>query len=394
MLKSYRYRLYPNKNQAELLDKHFGCVRFVYNMGLQKKKEVYQLTGKSISCFDLTTKIMVPMKHDGEHEWLNEVSSQSLIMALRNLDNAYTNFFRGITKFPQFKKKHGSRQSCQFPLSVRVNYERKIIKLPIVGEIKVVFDRIFEGKIKTTTVSKTPTDKYFVSILVEDGKKLPVKPKKVDAEKTIGVDLGLKRFAVLSNGEKVENPKFLKKDINRLKVLHRRASHKKKGSQNRKKANLKIARIHERIKNRRKDFLHKLSAKLVSENQAICFEDLNIEGMMQNHSLAQSIGDISWSTFVNFCQYKADWAGKNILKIGQFDPSSKTCSVCGWMKTDLKLSDREWECGCCHTVHDRDINAAINIKQMALIRFGKYENYTGPGRPEEPMETPGYKQGL
>jgi putative transposase len=389
MLKSYKYRIYPNKKQQKVLDTHFGCVRYIYNQGLQKKVETYQQTGKALSCFELTTGLLMNLKHDGKHDWLNEVTAQSLQMALRNLDNAFTKFFREKTGFPKFKTKHNKYQNCQFVQDIKVDFENNSVKFPKIGKIKTIFDRTFEGKTKTTTVSKTPTNKYFVSILVEDGKELPIKPKEIDSKKTIGIDLGIKSFCVISNGEKIDNPKYLSQDIDRLKILQKRASKKKQNGKNKKKINLKIARVHEKISNRRNDFLHKLSSRLISENQTICFEDLNIRGMMKNHNLARSIGDASWSIFVNYCQYKAVWQGKNIIQIGRFDASSKTCHICGYIKNNLTLDIREWKCDNCHTLHDRDLNASKNIKQFGLIRFSKYENYSGPGWSGVPMEMSG-----
>jgi putative transposase len=381
--------MYPNNEQKILLSKYFGCVRYIFNRGLQKKIESYQQTGKTVSCNELVTGMLMELKNAEDTKWLNEVGSQSLQMALRNLDNAFTRFFREKKGFPKFKSKHNGNQSCQFPQSVWVDFENNLIKFPKMGKTEIVFDRTFEGKIKTTTISKTATNKYFVSILVDDEKDLLIKPRVVEEKETIGIDLGLKYFCTISNGEIVENPKYLKQDIDRLKILQKRMARKRIKSHNREKASFKVALVHERIKNRRNDFLHKLSTRLVSENQAICFEDLDIIKMMKNHSLARSIGDVSWSKFLNYCNYKADWSGKNIIQIGRFDASSKTCSICGWIKNDLTLNCRKWECEKCHVIHDRDLNASLNIKKFGLIRFKKYENYSGPGWSGVPMEMPG-----
>jgi len=395
MLKAFKYRVYPNKEQAILLNKHFGCVRYIYNQGLQNKIESYETTGKSLSCNKLTTGMLIDLKNDPSKEWLKEIYSQCLQMALRNLDNAFTRFFREKKGFPKFKSKHKSIQSCQFPQNVRIDLDNKRIIFPKIGGLKTVFSREFEGKIKTTTLSRTSTNKYYVSILVDNEVEFPEKVK-IEKETTIGIDLGIKDFCILSNGEKIENPKYLKNNLQRIKVLNRRASRKVKGSNNKKKANLKLALKHEYVRNIRQDFLHQLSSKLISENQTICLEDLNVSGMMKNHCLAQSISDVSWSQFVDFLKYKAEWYGKNILQIGRFESSSKTCSICGWIKKDLTLKNREWVCEKCGVKHDRDINAATNIKKFGLITHFKYANYNYSGKelPGEPMEMSGRKQNL
>ena len=225
--------------------------------------------------------------------------------------------------------------------------------------------KTFEGILKTATVLMTATGKFFISILVEDGSETP-KKELFGYDSTIGIDVGIKHFVTLSDGTKIDNPKFLKNSLQRLKVLQKRLSRKQKGSKNGDKAKYQVAKQHEKITNQRKDFLHKLTTKLVRENQAIAVETLNVAGMMKNHHLAQAIGDVSWSEFFRQLEYKCEWYGKTLLKIGQFEPSSKICNVCGSINHDLKLSDREWTCARCGTFHDRDTNAAINIKKFAL----------------------------
>ena len=239
-------------------------------------------------------------------------------------------------------------------------------KLPKIGEIKAVLHRHFEGELKTATVSKTCKGDYYISILVENNAELPAKQPFTEVT-TIGVDVGIKDFAVLSTGEKIENPKYLKNSLKRLKVLQKRVSRKQKGSKNREKAKQRLAVLHDKITNQRKDFQNKLSFRLVSENQAIALETLNVKGMVKNHHLAQAISDSAWSGFVTKLEYKAEWYGKTILRIGRFEPSSKLCNVCGFHNSELTLKDREWTCPDCKTKHDRDINAAINIKKFALI---------------------------
>ena len=359
MLKAYKYRIYPNQTQTILLNKHFGCNRFVFNWGLDKKIKAYKQEERTVSCFQLM-KELTQLKKQEEFIWLKEVDSQSLQQSLNCLDKAYTNFFRDKKGFPKFKSKHHNRQSYQIPQRVKVDWGSKKIQIPKIGKLDMKISRKFEGDIRTTTVSKTPTGKFFVSILVDNGEELPNKPK-LNKTKSVGVDLGIKEFAITSNGEKFENPKHLKGELKRLKVLQKRASKKVKGSNNRKKANLKVAILHEKIANRRSDFLHKLSTKLVRENQTICLETLNVKNMTKNHKLAQSIQDCSWSKFMEMIEYKSEWYGTNILRIGQFEPSSKMCNCCGYINRDLELKDRMWKCPECNSELDRDINASKNI---------------------------------
>lgn len=376
-IKTYKYRIYPNKEQQELLAKHFGSCRYVYNYALSKKIEHYTKEKKTLSRFEIQ-KDLVSMKSTAETEWLKEVNSQSLQASLVNLDHAYTRFFREKKGFPKFKSKH-NKQSCQFPQESKVDFENNELYVMKFREgIKCKFHRQFEGKIKTTTISKTKTDKYFVSILVEETVPEP-KRENPDINKAIGIDLGIKEFAVCSNGKRFENPKHLKKSLRKLKKEQRELSRKSKGSNRKNKQRKKIAKIHEKISNQRSDFLHKVSRQLVDENQinTYCIETLNVRGMMQNHCLAQHIGDAGWSMFTSFLSYKADWAGKNILKIGQFEPSSRTCNVCGAINKNLTLSDRTWNCAC-GAIHDRDFLASCNIRDFAFDK----QNLIGKDIPE------------
>ncbi len=374
--KAYKYRLYPNKAQTTLLGKHFGCVRLIYNHGLAEKIKFYEQTGKSLSRYKIQAQLPVMKKED--RPWLAEVNAQSLQAALINLDRAFLNFFKHKMKFPRFKKKAG-KQSFQVPQRGRIDFENGKLIIPKFQEgIRCKISRRFEGETKTFTVSKTATGKYFVSVLVETLDEVPEKKPITDAW-TIGIDVGIKTFATLSTGEDVENPKFLKEELARLKVLQKRASKKKKGSANRRKAFRTVAILHEKIANRRNDFLHKLTHRLTSENQAVAIEDLNIAGMMKNHCLAQAISDVSWSEFFRQLDYKCEWTGTNLLKIGRFEPSSRTCDQCGKINRELKLSDRVWTCEC-GAKHSRDILAARNIKRFALADDNL--KYIGKGLPE------------
>lgn len=364
MLKAYKYRLYPTKEQVVLLGKHFGCTRYVYNYGLERKIKAYSESKKSIS--RLTISADLPkLKNAPETKWLSEVSAQALQAALVNLDKAFTRFFKEKKGFPKFKSKRSKHQSYQIPQNVSIDYNAQRVHLPKFDNgIKCKFDRQFKGKIKTCTISKTPTSKYFISILVETENTIPSKTP-IDENKAVGVDLGIKTFATLSDGTEIQNPKYLKKALKRLKRLQRSVSRKKKDSNNRKKAAKLLARQYEKITNKRKDFLHKTSKYLIDHYGTICLETLSASNMMKNHHLAQALSDISIGTFNAYMDYKAEWYGKNIIRIGRFEPSSKMCS-CGHMHRELKLSDRVWACPICGAINQRDLLAAYNIKRFAF----------------------------
>ncbi len=354
MYKARKYRIYPTSSQKELIHKHCGSVRFLYNLALETKTMAYLGSKVNLSRYDLQ-KQLVDLKK--ELPWLKEINSQSLQVALLDLDTAYSNFFKGRAGFPKFKKK-SNRGSFNVPQNVIV--ENNLLIIPKFKEgIKINLHRDLVGTIKQATISFTPTGKYFVSILCDTKEEIPTKAP-ITESTTIGIDLGIKNFAITSEGEVFENPKYLRKAQSKLKYIQRKYS-KHKGKRTKKK----LAKLHEKITNQRQDFLHKTSTKLICENQTICLETLVVKNMVKNHNLAQAISDVSWSTFVTMLEYKADWYGKNILRIGQFAPSSKTCS-CGVINKDLKLSDREWTCKSCGTTHDRDILAACNIKSFAL----------------------------
>ncbi len=363
MLKAYKYRIKPNKEQIEMFEKHFGSVRFVYNWGLEQKTKAYQETGETILHNKLVTSLPELKK---ENPWLKDVNSQAMQSSLRNLDNAYTRFFREKKGFPKFKSKNNPKQSFQCPQNCSVDFDRGFLNIPKIRNIKTIFHRRFDGEIKTLTISRVPSGKYYVSVLVEDGKELPSKPK-LDRNDAVGIDLGLKDFVIMSDGDRVSNPKYFRKSERKLAKLQKRLSKKQKGSNNRNKQKQKVAKTHEKIANQRKDFLHKTSYEIVHKNQGtICMEDLCVKGMIKNRRLAKSISDVGWGMFETFLKYKAEWYGKNFLDIGRFEPSSKMCSNCGAIKSDLKLSDREWICSKCGVNHDRDINASINIRNMAF----------------------------
>ena len=369
MLKAYKYRLYPKPWQAKSLGKHFGCVRFIYNWGLELKTKSYAETGKSPTRYQLDKAL--PKLKD-EFPWLSEVNAQSLQQSLSRLDLAFTNFFRRVKEgnkdsgYPIFKGKKG-RQSFQCPQAFKVDFENDRLYIPKVKWIKAVYSRKFDGIVKSVTVSRDSSGKHFASILVDDGKAIPDKVQ-IDPSKVVGIDLGLHDFLVTSDGDKIPSPKFGKEHKTTIAKLDRRMRKKVKESNRRNKARVLLAKAHERIKNQRKDFLHKASTKLIRENQAVCVEDLYVKGMLKNHCLAGSIGDSGWSEFLNMLEYKAKWYGKHILTIGRFDPSSKMCHCCGAINNGLALKDRSWTCPVCKVTHDRDVNAAKNIRNFALVK--------------------------
>lgn len=354
MFKSAKYRLYPTKSQAVLLDKHIGAARFVYNLALETKQVAYASGKVNLTCFDLINQIPELKK---ECPWLKEVNSQTLQLSVVNMDTAYTNFFKGKSNFPKFKSKRNGVQSFRVQQNVKIL--NCSICIPKFKPIKAVIHRTIVGKIKGATISRTSTGKYFASVLFETNEVAPAKPKITEAN-TVGVDLGIKDFAITSNGEKFANPKFLKRSISKLKFVHRKYS-KYNGNRTRQK----LALIHEKVANQRSNFLHQITKKLVVENQTIALEDLNVSGMMKNHKLAQSIQDVSWGKFGELINYKAEWYGSNIIKIGRFEPSSRM-SDCGQVNKELTLKDRVWTCKHCGNTYDRDIQAAKNIKKFAL----------------------------
>ena len=360
MLKAYKYRIFPNEEQQALMSNIFGQVRFVYNLGLETKIAAYAGNKKNLTCFDLNKQI-TELKE--ELVWLKETPSQALQMAMRNLDNAYHAFFRGAG-FPKFKNKHG-KQSFSLPQGTSLSEDNSQIFIPKLKWVGIDLHREFKGEIKTVTVSRTVTNKYFVSILVDTKQELPIK-KQISESTSVGLDLGIKDFVITSDGKKFENKDFFKSAQKQLRVAQRSLSRKTKGSGHYKKQKMVVALLHEKIRNQRQDYLHKISKYLVDNYDTICLEDLAVSNMVKNHCLARAISDMGWSEFRSMLEYKAEWQGKNISVIGRFDPSSKTCSCCGKINKELKLSDREWICPHCGAKHDRDVNAAKNIKTFGL----------------------------
>ena len=366
MLRAYRYRIYPTDEQKVLFAKTFGCCRFVYNWALNLKITAYQERKETLSNVYLTNLMKSELK--AEYEWLSDVNSQSLQSALRNLDTAYTNFFRNTKAvgFPKFKSRK-DRQSFLCPQHCRVDFEKGTVTIPKAKDIPAVLHRKFKGTVKTVTVSMAPSGKYFASVLVDTAiQELPV--TLIQDDTTLGIDLGLKSLAVCSDGRTFDNPKNLQRSLDRLKLLQKRLSCKQKGSSNRNKARIRVAQLQEHIANSRKDNLHKITYALTHDSQVrtICMEDLNVKGMQRNHHLAQAVSDVSFGMFLTLLEYKCKWYGVNLVKIDRFAPSSKTCGKCGYIYKGLKLSERSWICPECGTHHDRDFNAACNIKEFGL----------------------------
>ena len=389
MLKAFKFRLYPTQNQQVLLAKHFGTARWVYNWALAEKMARYSEEGQSVSIYELQRQLP-ELKEREETKWLADVSAQSLCGALMALDKAYTRFFKEKRGFPKFKSRHDNHQSFQNHQHNRIFPELGLIKILKFQEgIKCRFTRPIEGKIKTMTISKTPSGKYWASILVETPE---VEPPLMPAEeaKALGLDFGVKDLIVTSDGQRFVNPRTLKKFLRTLAIRSRRHTRTQKGSHRREKSRIRVAKVHEHISNIRRDHLHKITTHLVRENQAttLCIEDLNVSGMMRDrrkgNGLRRSISDVGFGELRRQLEYKCKWAGKNLRVIGEFEPSSKTCSNCGRINRELTLSQREWTCDHCGTHHDRDINAAINIKKMA---FREQNTYSTPQSNQPVCET-------
>lgn len=361
-----KVRIYPTQQQEALLAKAFGSCRFLWNYALALNNKTYLETGKGISGMDLKKKIPLLKK---EYPWLTETYSQCLQQSILNLSQAFVNFFEKRAGYPKFKSKHG-KQSLQYPQNIKVL--ESALSIPKIGVVKADLHRLFDGDLKTVTISKTKTGKYYASLLFEND--LP-EPEIFSEGKAIGIDLGLTHFCITSEGSKFDNPRHFKKHERNLKRKQQKLSRKKKGSKSREKARRLVARAYEKVSNARQDFLHKLSHKLVKENQIIITENLNVKGMVRNHKLAKAISDVGWSMFCNFLDYKAKRDGKVYQEVDRFFPSSKTCNVCLNIVDSLPLSVRNWECPQCRTKHDRDITAAKNIRDegLRLISCGTRE---------------------
>lgn len=364
--RAFKYRFYPTEEQRIILAQTFGCARVVYNKALSLRQESYIKNKEKVS-YHATSVALTEWKKQEEFTWLNEVSSVPLQQSLRHLQKAYTNFFAGRAKYPKFKKR-GNGQSLEYTRS-GFRWDGKFLKIAKCDTpLDIRWSRKFIGEPSTITVSKDPADRYFVSILVEE----PIKKLK-RLKTSIGIDLGLTDFAVTSDGEKFQSPKSLATNEKKLVKLQRKLSKKKEGSNNRNKARLKVARLHAKISDIRKDFNHKLSTKLVRENQTLYVESLAVKDMMKNRKLSKAISDVGWGQFLTFLSYKSEWYGRELVGINRWFPSSKRCSHCGHTLDELKLNVRRWDCPECGTSHDRDVNAALNIMAVgqAVLAFGE-----------------------
>ena len=367
MLRAVKIRLYPNKEQATMFNKLLGCYRVVYNQCLARKIESYKNDGKSENLSTLGQFVHHELLKNDNFIWLREQNTKVLKQAVKDMLTAYKNFFEQHTDYPKFKSKHDNKQSCRFELgaiSKCNDYTTYHLSLANIRNVKFRCNEKYaqylqkhHGNIRQATLTRLPCGEYYLSILVDGD--LTHKVKETDA--VVGIDLGIKDFVITSDGEVFNNLHFKKTETKKIKRLQRQLSKKKKGSNNRNKARIKLAKLYKKINDRKQYYLHAVSNSLIDENQVICMEDLNVKGMVKNHNLAESISEMNFGEFRKMLEYKAQWYNRKIVFVDRFYPSSKTCSVCGYKKKDLRLSDREWVCPKCGTKHDRDINAAVNI---------------------------------
>ena len=377
MIRAYKYKMKPTKAQSEYFSKCFGCMRYVYNYALAEKIKAYTNEKKTLSFFELCA-IIRELRKDDEHKWLNEVPALSLNYSLLNLNNAYNHFFRTKFGYPKYKSKKDRHDSVKFePNSTRYDFKNYKVRIPKLGWVRLCMGRTFDVsavKINSTTVSRDACGTYWCTVTIDDGNTVPPKVK-VERGSSIGIDVGISDFAVLSDGTRLPNMQFSERSQKQFARAQRCMARKQRdakgtpASRRYERYRIKLARLHRAVENRRTDYLQKTSTMLVRQYDTICIEDLNVKGMMHNHNLAGSIASVSWSSFVRMLEYKSEWYGVNLLKAGRFDPTSQTCSVCGYRNNGTKdLSVREWTCPECGTRHDRDINAAINIVNTAIER--------------------------
>lgn len=380
MLKAIKVRIYPDDVQKQFISKQLGCCRKIYNLLLDYKKTEWEQNKHSVGLKDMG-KYLTDLKTKDEYFYLNEVHSKVLQQSMQDLNKAFDNFFKSLKKnksvgYPKFKSKHDNKQSCRFPSDIfnRTNYKCDKIKGNRITLIKQLSDMHFKCSkrdekylnkkqqyIRSVTLTKTSSNKYYLSILIDYQQ---VKYEPIDT--VVGLDLGIKDFCVDSNGNRYENKHFYKNAEKRLKFLQKNLSRKQKGSKNRNKARIKLAKLHEKITNRRNNYLHQISSMLVNENQVICIEDLNVKGMMKNYHLAKSIQDLGLYEFRRQLEYKCQFYGRQLVVIDRFYPSSKTCHECRYKNSKLTLNDREWICPVCGKHIDRDYNAALNILDEGL----------------------------
>ncbi len=382
MFRATKIRLYPTAAQQDLIARQLGCVRFVWNKALDLKVAAWKERRESLSIHTLIT--MLPVWKAGDYPWLKDADAQALQMTLRHLDRAYGNFFARRARFPRFKKKHAARQAYAYPQRVKVESDK--VFLPKIGWVKAVVHREIMGAIKTVTVSRSATGKYYAAVLTEDGRSLPEPVRHVT--RVTGIDLGLNDAVIASNGTKTPNPRFLRRSLKNLRRKQQSLSRKVEAAKARcvaagrpvadlrdyfgsniAKARRQVARAHERVRDARTDWQHKVSRQLACENQAVCVETLNVQGMMRNRRLSRAIADVGWSGLVTHLEAKMQAQGGHLVRVDRFFPSTQLCSRCGARNADLTLKDRTWTCAACGTTHDRDINAAINIRQQGILQL-------------------------
>ena len=370
MIKAYKYKLNPTCKQKQLFAQAFGNARYIYNWGLQRKMEEWEKNKKSINVVELCKEVTT-LKKQEEYAWLNESAAESLQQSLRNLESAYARFFREKKGFPKFKSKKNHHDSIKFVNNIKIDYETLRINVARVGKVKFYENRVIpEGsKLGTLTITRDCCGDYWATIVVDDGT-APIQPSEIHEDTTVGVDLGVRSYAILSDGTKYGNPQFLEKGLKRLEGLQKGLAKKQKGSHNYEKMKLKVARLHRKIANRRSSFIHGLTSELVNGYDTICLENLDVQEMLHknNHRLSASIASVAWSEFRRQIEYKSEMYGKNVLVIGRYEPSSKTCSNCGYVYNELGRKEN-WVCPVCGEHHDRDVNAAVNIKAFALSQL-------------------------
>ena len=363
MFISYRYRLYPTVEQEQMLAKAFGCSRHAYNWVIDQRRNAYASGKRTPTRFDLNKRMTL---HKQELPWLADVSDWVLKEAILDAVRAYDNFFAKRAGFPRYKSRRDSKQTARWMRPTMRG--RNHVMIPKVGVMRFRQHRDFDGKVKSATITKAASGRYYISLLVDDGREAPEKPSVI--ANAVGIDVGIADFATLSTGEKVPSPNFGRSD-RRIRGLQRKLARQRKGSNRYNRTKQKLAREYEKVADRRRAFLHELSSRLVGENQAVAVEDLNVSGMLRNHHLARSISDASWSEFFRMLEYKCKWYGVHLMKCGRWEPSSKTCSECGHKMDHMPLSVRRWVCPECGCIHDRDVNAAINILSAASVEYGR-----------------------
>ena len=368
MRRATKIRIYPDKEQARFLDRQFGAVRFVFNKALAIRRHCYKVRGDKLTAKHDLKPLLAVAKHGRKYGWLADFDAMSLQQACINLDKAFKNFFEHRARFPRFKSKRGAQSSYHCTGRIAVGDDWIAIpKCP--GRIEAVVHRELVGELKSITLSKTATGKYFAACLFEDDEAIPELPPIVPADSIVGVDVGLTHIAIESTGRKTDNPRFITRAQRNLRRKQKSLSRKKKGSKNRAKARRLVAVAHERVANARDDFQHKLSRRLVGENQAIGFESLKIKNMQKNRRLAKAIGDVGWHSLRSKAAYKAEQTGKHFVVLDQWAATSKTCHCCGFKAAEMPLSVRNWTCSNCGIEHDRDINAACMVKHLTILKL-------------------------